>query len=76
MARENEGEGAEMEADARAVASPRAVNIEDLRQMAKRRMPRAVFDYLDGGAEGEVTLRENCREFERRIGFRSALSEI
>ena len=50
---------------ARAVASPRAVNIEDLRQMAKRRLPRAVFDYLDGGAEGEVTLRENCREFER-----------
>ncbi|MFI5102051.1 MAG: alpha-hydroxy acid oxidase [Terriglobales bacterium] len=27
-------------------------------------MPRAVFDYLDGGAEGEVTLRENCRVYE------------
>jgi len=27
-------------------------------------VPRAVFDYLDGGAEGEVTLRENCRIFE------------
>ncbi|MGB8985502.1 MAG: alpha-hydroxy acid oxidase [Candidatus Sulfotelmatobacter sp.] len=26
-------------------------------------MPRSVFDYLDGGAEGEVTLRENCRVF-------------
>lgn len=32
--------------------------------MAQRRLPRAVFDYLDGGAEGEVTLRENCRIFE------------
>jgi isopentenyl diphosphate isomerase/L-lactate dehydrogenase-like FMN-dependent dehydrogenase len=32
--------------------------------MARRRLPRAVFDYLDGGAEGEVTLRENCRVFE------------
>ncbi len=32
--------------------------------MARRRIPRAVFDYLDGGAEGEVTLRENCRIFE------------
>ena len=32
--------------------------------MARRRVPRAVFDYLDGGAEGEVTLRENCRAFE------------
>src|SRR5262249_57481128 len=54
-----------MGANAKAVASPRAVNIEDLRQIAKRRMPRAAFDYLDGGAEGEGTLRENCREFER-----------
>jgi L-lactate dehydrogenase (cytochrome) len=41
-----------------------AVNIEDLRQMAKRRLPRMVFDYIDGGAEREWTLRENCRAFE------------
>jgi isopentenyl diphosphate isomerase/L-lactate dehydrogenase-like FMN-dependent dehydrogenase len=26
-------------------------------------LPKAVFDYLDGGAEGEVTLRENRRAF-------------
>ena len=32
--------------------------------MARRRVPPPVFDYLDGGAEGEVTLRENCRAFE------------
>ena len=32
--------------------------------MARGRVPRAVFDYLDGGAEGEVTLRENCRSFQ------------
>jgi isopentenyl diphosphate isomerase/L-lactate dehydrogenase-like FMN-dependent dehydrogenase len=31
--------------------------------MARQRVPQAVFDYLDGGAEGEVTLRENCRVF-------------
>ena len=48
----------------RKVASPRVVCVEDLRPMARRRVPRAVFDYLDGGAEGEVTLRENCRAFE------------
>jgi isopentenyl diphosphate isomerase/L-lactate dehydrogenase-like FMN-dependent dehydrogenase len=42
----------------------RAVNIADLRTMAKRRLPRVVFDYIDGGADGEVTLRENCRAFE------------
>ncbi|MGH9641320.1 MAG: alpha-hydroxy acid oxidase [Terriglobales bacterium] len=32
--------------------------------MACERVPKAVFDYLDGGAEGEVTLRENCRAYE------------
>ena len=48
----------------RAVTSPRVINIEDLRPLARRRLPRAVFDYLDGGAEAEVTLRENCRAFE------------
>jgi FMN-dependent dehydrogenase len=42
----------------------RAVNIADLRLLAKRRLPRVVFDYIDGGADGEVTLRENCRAFE------------
>ena len=42
----------------------RAVNIEDLRRAARRRLPRAVFDYIDGGAEAEITLRENTRAFE------------
>jgi L-lactate dehydrogenase (cytochrome) len=43
---------------------PRVVTIADLRRLAERRLPKVVFDYLDGGAEGEVTLRENCRVFE------------
>jgi isopentenyl diphosphate isomerase/L-lactate dehydrogenase-like FMN-dependent dehydrogenase len=43
---------------------PRVVNIEDLRRMAHRRVPRAVFDYLDGGAEDEWTMRENPRAFD------------
>jgi isopentenyl diphosphate isomerase/L-lactate dehydrogenase-like FMN-dependent dehydrogenase len=47
----------------RAVASPRVVCIEDFRPIARERVPKSVFDYLDGGAEGEVTLRENCRVF-------------
>ena len=54
---------------ARAVASPRVINIEDLRRIARRRVPRVVFDYIDGGADGEVTLRENCRAFDR-VTFR------
>ncbi len=43
---------------------PRAVNIGDLRRLAERRLPRVVFDYIDGGAESERTLRENCQAFE------------
>src|SRR5215470_73035 len=48
----------------RSVESPRVLNIEDLRRRAKRRLPRVVFDYIDGGAEDESTLRANCRAFE------------
>jgi len=48
----------------RSVASPRVVSVMDFRSIAQRRVPRAVFDYLDGGAEGEVTLRESCRVYD------------
>src|SRR5207249_10664049 len=48
----------------RSVQSPLVVNIEDLRRAAKRRLPSVVFDYIDGGAEDESTLRANCRAFE------------
>jgi (S)-mandelate dehydrogenase len=43
----------------------KAINIEDLRQMARRRLPRAIFDFFDGGAEDELTLRENRAAFQR-----------
>ena len=42
----------------------RAYNIEDLRGLARRRLPRMVFDFYDGGAEDEVTLRGNRAAFE------------
>jgi isopentenyl diphosphate isomerase/L-lactate dehydrogenase-like FMN-dependent dehydrogenase len=48
----------------RSLASPRIINIHDLRHLAQGRLPKVVFDYLDGGAESEVTLRENCRVFD------------
>lgn len=51
------------------MASPRIVNIGDLRRAAERRLPRVVFDYVDGGAQGEITLRENTRAFEE-VTFR------
>jgi len=46
------------------VRSPRVVNVQDFRPLARRRLPKVVFDYLDGGAEDEITLRENRRAFE------------
>jgi len=52
-----------------AVNSSQVVNIEDLRRLAQQRLPRCVFDYLDGGAEAELTLAENCRAF-REVTFR------
>jgi len=48
---------------ATSLGPPRVVNIEDLRRLAQRRLPRSIFDYLDGGAEDEFTLRENSRAF-------------
>jgi len=45
------------------------VNIADLRAAAQRRLPRVAFDYIDGGADAEVTLRENSRAFED-VAFR------
>jgi isopentenyl diphosphate isomerase/L-lactate dehydrogenase-like FMN-dependent dehydrogenase len=48
----------------RTIAPPRVLNIDDLRREAKRRLPRVVFDYIDGGAERERTLGENRRAFD------------
>lgn len=45
-----------------------AASIWDLRKIARRRTPRAVFDYTDGAAEEEVTLRRS-REAYRRVEF-------
>ncbi len=40
-------------------------NVADYRRLAERRLPRFLFDYLDGGAYAEVTLARNVRDFER-----------
>lgn len=39
--------------------------IERLREVARSRLPRGVFDFYDGGAEDEVTLADNCDAFRR-----------
>ena len=50
-----------------ALGPPNVLTIADLRRLAQRRLPRAVFDYIDGGAEDEVTLRANRRAFEEVV---------
>jgi len=52
-----------MAAAAKAHKASKAVNIQDLRRMARRRLPKVVFDYVDGGAEDEITLRANEQAF-------------
>jgi isopentenyl diphosphate isomerase/L-lactate dehydrogenase-like FMN-dependent dehydrogenase len=58
-----------MRSSANAVRSPRAVNIDDLRRLARHRLPQAVFDYVDGGADEELTLAANVSVF-RDVTFR------
>ena len=47
----------------------RAVTIDDLREAARHRVPRAVFEFVDGGAESELTLRRARDAFDR-VEFR------
>jgi (S)-mandelate dehydrogenase len=44
----------------------RAFCIDDFRGMARQRLPRAVFDFYDGGAEEELTLRRNREAFQEK----------
>ena len=46
------------------LAAPRVVNIKDLRRLARARLPDAVFDYLDGAADDEVTLKDSEKCFQ------------
>jgi len=43
----------------------RAINIDDLRAAAKRRLPGVIFEFIDGGAQDETTLRANREDFQK-----------
>ncbi len=43
----------------------KAINIDDLRRAAKRRLPRVMFEFLDGGAQDEISLRANREDFSK-----------
>jgi L-lactate dehydrogenase (cytochrome) len=62
-------------------SAARAVTIADLRELARRRLPRLAFDYIDGGAEDELTLRANGRVFDEvrlrpRCGVAAGAAEL
>ncbi|MEA3134669.1 MAG: hypothetical protein QOG17_2515 [Gammaproteobacteria bacterium] len=42
----------------------KAVSVSDYRQLARRRLPHFLFEYIDGGAHSEVTLRRNIDDLE------------
>ena len=54
----------------------RAATVADLREMARRRSPRAVFDYTDGAAGSEVALRRSREAFERIEFCPSVLRDV
>ena len=54
----------------------KAYSIEDLRLAAKRRLPRAIFDFFDGGAEDEVTLRDNQAAYQRMRLLPKVLTDV
>ena len=45
----------------------RALTVDDLRRLARRRLPRAVFDFVEGGAGDERTVAANRAAFERLL---------
>ncbi len=53
-----------------------AFSIDDLRTIARKRLPRAIFDFYDGGAEQEITLRDNIEAFKRVRIVPKALNDV
>jgi len=52
------------------------VSINDFRDAARRRLPRFLFDYADGGALGEETLRRNVIDLERVLIRQRVLQDV
>jgi L-lactate dehydrogenase (cytochrome) len=54
----------------------RCCNVAELRDLAARAVPRAVFDYVDGAAADELTARRNVEEFERLTLWPRVLDDV
>ena len=53
-----------------------AINIEDLRNLARKRLPKTIFEFIDGGSQDEITLRANRADFERYAYRTRTLTDI
>lgn len=51
-------------------------SIAELREGARRRLPRPVFDFMDGGAESEETLRRNTAAFDEEVLIPRCLVDV
>jgi L-lactate dehydrogenase (cytochrome) len=65
-----------IELDANKRRLNKVASVEDLRRFARRRLPRGVFDYIDGGAEDERTLAANSAAFARILFRPRVLREV
>lgn len=50
--------------------------VQDYRELARRRLPRQLFDYIDGGAYEELTMRNNVRDLERVLLRQVVLRDV
>ncbi|NMR31633.1 alpha-hydroxy acid oxidase [Crystallibacter degradans] len=57
-------------------ALTRCHTVEDLRQLAARSLPRPVMEYIDGGADGELSVANNTAAFERHRFVPVALADV
>jgi L-lactate dehydrogenase (cytochrome) len=65
-----------IELDANKRRLNKVASVEDLRRFARRRLPRGIFDYIDGGAEDERTLAANSAAFARILFRPRVLREV
>jgi L-lactate dehydrogenase (cytochrome) len=62
--------------DRRAARLEACKTVEDLHRLARRRLPRPVADYVDGGADEELTLANNVAAFRRRQFTPRVLTDV
>lgn len=53
-----------------------ALNIDELRLAARRRLPRTIFEFIDGGSQDEITLRRNRTDFDRHAFMPRMMTDV